>query len=79
MNKIKLIGKTKYWFSGLPKRWNFLKIKHVVNEKKKEAHNYNKYLGLENIEPETGKILNYEKSENITGKAYSFPHFSRQV
>lgn len=50
------------WIGKIPDHWDIIKLKHctgIVNNKKDFADITDKYIGLENIESETGKLLNY--------------------
>ena len=50
------------WIGEIPEHWNIIKLKNcsnIINDKKDFADETDKYVGLEHIESETGKLLNY--------------------
>ncbi|OYD92396.1 hypothetical protein CDG76_22915 [Nostoc sp. 'Peltigera membranacea cyanobiont' 210A] len=60
---------TKLWLQHLPERWKAVRLKTVVELKTLRANGSSidgNYLGLENIEPWTGRLLKSATSENTS-------------
>ena len=50
------------WIGEIPEHWDSIKLKYcaqIINDKKDFADKTDNYIGLEYIESETGKLLNY--------------------
>ena len=62
------------WIGEIPEHWEIIKIKNcsnIINDKKDFADENDKYVGLEHIESETGKLLNYS-NEGADGTVNKF-------
>ncbi len=62
------------WIGDIPDGWEVKKLKFFANEKKnkvKDAEN-KKYIGLEHIESETGKLKKYGNSNDVDGDTLTF-------
>ena len=62
------------WIGEIPEHWEIIKVKNcstLINDKKDFADENDKYIGLEHIESETGKLLNYSK-EGADGTVNKF-------
>jgi type I restriction enzyme S subunit len=63
------------WIGEIPKHWKFERLKDLVelrNEKTDEKTDVEDYLELEDIEKETGKIINYRSSIEVASKVTVF-------
>jgi len=72
--KVKLKDSEIKWIGKIPEGWEVKKLKYFADEIKEKNVSDEKdiYLGLENIESFTCKILNYEDSNNIEGESIRF-------
>lgn len=62
------------WIGKIPENWEIIKIKYcteLINDKKDFADINDKYVGLEHIESETGKLLKYS-DEGADGTVNKF-------
>lgn len=61
------------WIGEIPEGWEILKLKFIADERKIKEKNgeIQPYLGLENIESSTARIINYN-TENIEGESLKF-------
>jgi len=62
------------WLGEIPEHWDIKKLKYIVtliNEKTDDTKD-EKYIGLENIESDTGKLIDFIKGEKIDGSPKKF-------
>jgi len=63
------------WIGKVPEGWEVKKIKFFTTEKRNKAtdtDNSGQFIGLENIESMTGKIISYNSIENLEGDSLKF-------
>lgn len=63
------------WIGGNPEGWEVIKLKFNIYERKVKDTNKNqntKFIGLENIESETGNLISFSTLEEIDGESIKF-------
>lgn len=63
------------WISNIPKHWKFDRLKDLVelrNEKTEDKSDVEDYLELEDLEKETGKVINFRSTNEVTSKVTLF-------
>ncbi|MCB4791968.1 MAG: restriction endonuclease subunit S [Elusimicrobia bacterium] len=63
------------WIGKIPEHWEVKKIKFFTTEKRNkttEADESSHFIGLENIESMSGKLISYNSIENIEGESLKF-------
>ena len=81
MNNMKLAQYPKYkesgerWIGAVPEGWKIEKLKYLTSERKEKANDLNfskTYIGLENIESWTGRLIGSTSLEEIDGESLKF-------
>ena len=63
------------WIGEVPEGWEVKKIKYFTVEKRNKATELDEsghFVGLENIEPMSGKVFSYNSTENMEGESLKF-------
>jgi len=63
------------WIGEVPEAWEIKKIKYFTIEKRNKVTELDKvgyFIGLENIETMSGKMISYNSTENIEGESLKF-------
>jgi type I restriction enzyme, S subunit len=71
----KLIDSNEEWIGKIPKAWKMDRLKDLVelrNEKTDEKSDIEDYLELEDLEKETGRILGFRTTEEVSSKVTIF-------
>jgi len=73
--KVKLKDSRIEWIGEVPEGWEIKKIKNFTTEKRNKATKTNDsghFIGLENIESMSGKLISYNSTENLEGESLKF-------
>ena len=73
--KVKLIESGTEWIGKMPEHWEIKKIKFFTKEKRIKSTEMDKsgfFIGLENIESISGKLISYNSTENLEGESIKF-------
>ena len=63
------------WLAKVPTQWNIIRLKYgvsLINEKVENGESDTPYLGLENVESWTGRIIETDFKPEIEGASNSF-------
>ena len=63
------------WLNKVPTQWNIIRLKYgvsLINDKVENGESDTPYLGLENVESWTGRIIETDFKPEIEGASNSF-------